>query len=171
MVNDQEPRYRLVDANGNVVGSLFAESDGTLKLQEGTSGNDNELAFTSQGELKLGADEIGGFPGTSSSISGLSLGGSYEVIDPDRPALVEIGLDAQTDGQTRGDVQVQIDESGGDLADFIVAQAFAPPTLPAGTDINQRSTFYAPPGSSVSVQNVSDPNGENKLAIARKYVL
>jgi len=52
MVNDQEPRYRLVDADGDVVGSLFAESDGTLKLQEGTSGNDNELALTTQGALE-----------------------------------------------------------------------------------------------------------------------
>jgi len=53
MVTDQEPRYRLVDADGNVVGSLFAESDGTLKLQEGTSGNDNELSLTTQGALNV----------------------------------------------------------------------------------------------------------------------
>jgi hypothetical protein len=53
MVNDTEPRYRLVDPNGNVVGSLFAESDGTLKLQEGTSGNDNELSLTTQGALEV----------------------------------------------------------------------------------------------------------------------
>jgi len=52
MVNDQEPRYRLVDENGNVVGSFFAESDGTLKLQEGTSGNDNEAVFTPDGVFK-----------------------------------------------------------------------------------------------------------------------
>jgi len=53
MVTDQEPRYRLKDADGNVVGSLFAESDGTLKLQEGTSGNDNELSLTTQGALEV----------------------------------------------------------------------------------------------------------------------
>jgi len=53
MVNDQEPRYRLVDADGSVVGSLFAESDGTLKVQEGTSGNDNELSLTTQGALEV----------------------------------------------------------------------------------------------------------------------
>jgi len=53
MVTDQEPRYRLVDADGNVVGSLFAEPDGTLKLQEGTSGNDNELSLTTQGALEV----------------------------------------------------------------------------------------------------------------------
>jgi len=59
MVNDQEPRYRLVDADGNVVGSLFAESDGTLKLQEGTSGNDNELSLTTQGALEVEQSEVG----------------------------------------------------------------------------------------------------------------
>jgi len=53
MVNDTEPRYRLVDADGNVGGSLFAESDGALKLQEGTSGNDNELTFGTDGALSL----------------------------------------------------------------------------------------------------------------------
>jgi len=53
MVTDQEPRYRLVDPDGNVVGSLFAESDGTLKLQEGTSGNDNEVSLTTQGALEV----------------------------------------------------------------------------------------------------------------------
>jgi len=60
MVTDQEPRYRLVDADGNVVGSLFAETDGTLKLQEGTSGNDNELSLTTQGALEVEQIETGG---------------------------------------------------------------------------------------------------------------
>jgi len=59
MVTDQEPRYRLVDADGNVVGSLFAESDGTLKLQEGTSGNDNELSLTTQGALEVEQADVG----------------------------------------------------------------------------------------------------------------
>ena len=56
MVTDQEPRYRLVDADGNVVGSLFAESDGTLKLQEGTSGNDNQLSLDTGG--RVGVEQL-----------------------------------------------------------------------------------------------------------------
>lgn len=51
MVTDSEPRYRLVDANGNIVGTFYAESDGTLKLQEGTSGNDNEVSIQSDGTV------------------------------------------------------------------------------------------------------------------------
>jgi len=52
MVNDTEPRYRLVDADGNVVGSLYTENDGTLKLQEGTSGSDNEVSVATDGTFK-----------------------------------------------------------------------------------------------------------------------
>jgi hypothetical protein len=54
-VNDQEPRYRLAveDADGNIVdriGSLFAEGDGTVVLQEG-SGSNNEARLESDGTL------------------------------------------------------------------------------------------------------------------------
>ena len=34
--SDQEPRYRLVDSNGNVVGSLFQNSDGNVEIQDET---------------------------------------------------------------------------------------------------------------------------------------
>ena len=36
MVNVQEPRYRLVDSNGNVVGSLFQNADGNVEIQDET---------------------------------------------------------------------------------------------------------------------------------------
>ena len=35
-VSDQEPRYRLVDSNGNVVGSLFQNADGNVEIQDET---------------------------------------------------------------------------------------------------------------------------------------
>lgn len=53
MVNDSEPRYQLVDSDGNVVGSLFATSGGTLVLQEGTSGSNNELELATDGTVTL----------------------------------------------------------------------------------------------------------------------
>lgn len=53
-VSDQEPRYRLVDANDNIIGSVYAEADGTLKLQEG-SGSNNEAAFQPDGTLDVPA--------------------------------------------------------------------------------------------------------------------
>jgi hypothetical protein len=44
--NDQEPRYRLVDSNGNVVGSLFVNGDGNVAIQDETA---TETEFTPQG--------------------------------------------------------------------------------------------------------------------------
>lgn len=52
MVSDQEPRYRLVDPDADtIVGTLYAKSDDTLALQEGTSGNDNEVTMATDGTL------------------------------------------------------------------------------------------------------------------------
>jgi len=55
MVDDTEPRYRLVDSNGNVVGSLYAQADGALALQEGTSGSDNEVTVETDGTFNAPA--------------------------------------------------------------------------------------------------------------------
>jgi len=98
MVNDQEPRYRLVDADGDVVGSLFAESDGTLKLQEGTSGNDNELALTKQGAVEV--EQVSN--GSVSSIAQYDYGmgdGETRQLDPqnpERPAVYIVYTDTGT---------------------------------------------------------------------------
>jgi hypothetical protein len=46
MVSDQEPRYRLVDSNGNVVGSLFVNGDGNVAIQDETA---TETEFTPNG--------------------------------------------------------------------------------------------------------------------------
>lgn len=59
MVSDSEPRYRLVDSDGNVVGSFYAEADGTLKIQEGASGNDNEVSIGTDGTLGAPAVSTG----------------------------------------------------------------------------------------------------------------
>jgi len=52
MVSDSEPRYRLVDSQGNTVGTLYAKSGGTLALQEGSSGSDNEIELQTDGTLQ-----------------------------------------------------------------------------------------------------------------------
>ena len=49
MVSDQEPRYRLVDANGNIVGSLYGKADGSIAIQETASGSDREVALAPDG--------------------------------------------------------------------------------------------------------------------------
>jgi hypothetical protein len=60
MVNDQEPRYRLVDAGGNVVGSFFVDGSGNLVMQEAT--NNNEIVLDNTGTASVPGvetDEIG----------------------------------------------------------------------------------------------------------------
>ena len=49
MVSDQEPRYRLVDADGNIVGSLYGKPDGSVAIQETDSGADREVTLAPDG--------------------------------------------------------------------------------------------------------------------------
>lgn len=49
MTSDQEPRYRLVDADGNIVGSLYGKADGSVAIQETDSGADREVALAPDG--------------------------------------------------------------------------------------------------------------------------
>ena len=49
MVSDQEPRYRLVDSDGNIVGSLYGKPDGSIAIQETASGADREVALAPDG--------------------------------------------------------------------------------------------------------------------------
>ena len=66
-VDDQEPRYRLAiqDVDGDIVdrlGTLYAEADGTLKIQEG-SGSFNEASLNPDGTFSVptapdNADEV-----------------------------------------------------------------------------------------------------------------
>ena len=49
MTSDQEPRYRLVDDEGNIVGSLYGKADGSIAIQETDSGADREVALAPDG--------------------------------------------------------------------------------------------------------------------------
>ena len=49
MVSDQEPRYRLVDSDGNIVGSLYGKDDGSIAIQETESGSDREVTLAPDG--------------------------------------------------------------------------------------------------------------------------
>jgi len=118
MVTDQEPRYRLVDADGNVVGSLFAESDGTLKLQEGSSGNDNEVSLQTDGavavptitanEAIIGGRELltpdanGDVTDSGSSVT-INLADSYDIIH-----MRVLNLNTFNSGTTAREIELQV---------------------------------------------------------------
>jgi len=117
MVTDQEPRYRLVDADGNVVGSLFAESDGTLKLQEGTSGNDNELSLTTQGALEVEQADV-----TNETLlrAGLGTDQNISAATFETVAFDTVGVDERGEFDPSSGRFV-IDESGWYHVDFSVS--------------------------------------------------
>jgi len=50
MVNDSEPRYRLLDNNGTVRGSLYINGSNQVVLQEAT--NDNEIILRTDGAVE-----------------------------------------------------------------------------------------------------------------------
>jgi len=64
MVSDNEPRYRLLDSSGAVVGTIYERADGSLALQEATS--ENEIVLRQDGDItavgsvlrRLGHDEV-----------------------------------------------------------------------------------------------------------------
>ena len=49
MTSDQEPRYRLVDSNGVIRGTLYGKPDGSVAIQETDSGADREVALAPDG--------------------------------------------------------------------------------------------------------------------------
>lgn len=129
MVTDSEPRYRLVDGNGNPVGSVYAEPDGTLKLQEG-SGSDNEAVLQPDGTLSVPAvntenvtiTDIFKLDDSTETISSGSIPYTSPTIRVDAPSSSETDLTNITGGsdndiviltKTGGDDITVVDESGG----------------------------------------------------------
>lgn len=80
--------------------------------------------------------------------------------------VLEVTLDPS--GTTDAVVEIGVDESGGEAADYTLAMLAA-----AGLGANppEARTFYVPPGGSYRVRNVSDPNGSNSFDVHRRVVL
>ena len=91
--NDQEPRYRLVDSNGNVVGSLFQNSAGNVEIQDETG---TGSVFGPDGIVTPAID--------AGSVSTESLNSSHlfaESFDgADQNARLDNAISAATDGES-----------------------------------------------------------------------
>ena len=73
MVSDQEPRYRLVDDEGNIVGSLYGKPDGSVAIQETESGSDREVALAPDGTFSAPSVETESVSTERVSISGVPI--------------------------------------------------------------------------------------------------
>ena len=98
--------------------------------------------------------------------------GSWRNPNADRPTLLFVAASAQTDGTTEGDVQVQVDKSGGAASDYEVPVANTPADNSGGaTQEGASGGLYIPAGGSYQIVNVDDPNGANSILDVREATL
>lgn len=104
--------------------------------------------------------------GTTSSVApGF---GTWTTADADRPVFLEIDATAETDGTSRGEVVIDIDESGGTTADYSLPIAHVAAALSGGANQKDGRHVYLPPGAQYQVRNVSDPNNVNSIDVVRE---
>lgn len=124
----------------------------------------------STGSGTVDGDEMVGFPATSSAIT-YTLGDGWTTADASRPVLLLVEASAETDGTNRGEVRVEVDESGGTATDYEIATAYVDASNPSGTTVFEAQTVPLPPAAQFRVVNVSDPNAANRISNIRKFVL
>jgi X-X-X-Leu-X-X-Gly heptad repeat protein len=95
MVNDTEPRYRLVDSQGNVVGSLYAKSDGDVSLQHGGSNTEFEVTSAGLDLLTNDINSVGTLTASTGNITNADLGTLASALDANSQDITNINsLDA-----------------------------------------------------------------------------
>jgi X-X-X-Leu-X-X-Gly heptad repeat protein len=95
MVNDTEPRYRLVDSQGNVVGSLYAKSDGDVSLQHGGSNTEFEITSAGLDLLTNDINSVGTLTASTGNITTADLGTLASALDANSQDITNINsLDA-----------------------------------------------------------------------------
>ena len=120
MTSDQEPRYRLVDANGNIVGSLYGKPDGSVAIQETASGADREVTLAPDGTFSAPSVETESV--TTEQLSVDNIGArlsvsSEQTIPTGSGTTVELDSsgDDDMDGLNISNNSYTIQESGGYL--------------------------------------------------------
>lgn len=94
--------------------------------------------------------------------------GTWTTADANRPAEIEVDATAQTDGTSRGEVVVDVDESGGTTADYSLTVAYIDPDNATGAQDKDALTAYIPAGAQYQVRNASDPNAANTINTVRQ---
>ena len=95
MASDQEPRYRLVDSDDNIVGSLYGKADGSVAIQETDSGSDREVTLAPDGTFSAPSVETESLS-TESLVSDYHYAGAYSGSNADE--RLDSALSAATDG-------------------------------------------------------------------------
>lgn len=116
-----------------------------------------------------GGDEIPGIPPTSSENNPNF--GEWIQVSSGRPSLIEIRCGVETDGSTRGEILIDVDESGGTSADYNFPLAWADPNLGDGGREYSGTTFLLPPGAQYQIRTSQDPNNNNEINAVHEFDL
>jgi hypothetical protein len=148
------------------------DSDGNVGLPTDrvdvfADGIDSNSLNTDEGTVN--GKDLPGIPATSND-PGLSLG-TWRQASTSRAAIVMVSAQAVTDGSTTGEVDVEIDESGGTSGDWQGVISRAPSAF--GTSVGQFDSLLVllPPNAQYRYLNISDPNSANSVQFTREFVL
>lgn len=95
---------------------------------------------------------------------------TWRTPNADRPTLVFLGLQVETDGTLGGQIVLEVDESGGTTANF-TGRTLIDEDAPSGTTMRTMSSVVIPAGGSYRIVNSSDPNGANAVEEHREFTL
>jgi hypothetical protein len=134
-----------------------------------SSVDDLESDSVNTGEAQINTQTGIGIPDSSSSNPpGF---GNWTTANSSRPSVLLVEAFAETDGNTRGLVDIIVDESGGTTGDYAIAAALADSESPSGVGIRETSFLIMPEGASYQIRNNDDPNNVNEIKQVRQFDL
>lgn len=110
-----------------------------------------------------------GIPSTSSA--GPTTLDTWHQASSSRPAFIQGQALVETDGSTRGRIDLEVDESGGTTRDYDADYITASTGLGSGGTFRSGFSVLLPPGAQYRFQNSDDPNGGNDVITNRVFVL
>jgi len=142
---------------------------GAPKDAEYVTGSSNS-ELTSETVVSPAGDILvsGDIDGTTALSPGFD---SFTQVSADHPALLNITVFSQTDGNTTASIKIAVDESGGTTADysFRVSRADA---RQGNTHTESNSyTTVLPAGAQFKIVNSADPKGSNTIRKVRAQIL
>ena len=157
------------DLDGNLIPLQYNPTSGALETAVPIDTGSNNITTTgtvSTGTLEADAT----LKGASRQDGDLSFD-DWETNNHEAVQEIEMVTRAETDGSSTGRIRLQIDYGGGTSPDKNINLAFAHPSLPSGTIVDEYSSIKIPPGASYRVQNFSDPNENNEFRLENEWLL
>lgn len=100
--------------------------------------------------------------------SGASSFGSWTEVSASRPSWVLAEATVETDGTSRGEVTIEVDEDGDGTAEYDITVAHVDPDNASGAIDKGSTRVYVPAGGQYRFTNASDPNTNNTLGDVRE---